>query len=430
MSVNPDPISRLSELRIAVIVPSSEAEVRARDAMFARRRARRGPLLAIAAASVVAAVAIVAAVAPWGGAETAAAAIDELTETAAAQTPAKIGPHDWIVTKYTTERTWSQNLTQEKLDAMSARAAAVMSAANSGGHLLRSDNTPASKSVQDLADRANERHLKRVRAGVKLSELPATHISARNTASYVMARTASGIGGGGGGNNVITYDSPEQKAAGKILQLAAIGGNRADPEDFGGSEIAQLPLRAVSNEFDVEKLSTDLTKARSELAKWKTPPGIDSAADSPGALFAKASGLVSSPYAMPEQRATVIRLVAALPGVKLEREARDAKGREGVGMEMAIRGGKMQLVFDTQSSQLFGMLVTIEDPAKFVGDSYAGSGKSRVKVVPPFDSATIAVSFDPWTISHGKPPCTPSFCMNPSPEQLDFWNHLPRRTSR
>lgn len=428
MSINPDPIARLDELRTAVTVPSSEAEARARDAMFARRRrARRGPVLAIAAASVVAAVAIVAAVAPWGGAETAAAAIDELAYTAAAQTPAKIGPHDWIVTKYTTERAWTQNLTQEKLDSMSARAAAVMSAANSDGHFLRS--TPVSSSAQNIADRANERRLKRVRAGVKLSDLPATHITARNTASYVNARTASGIGGGGGGNNVITYDSPEQKAAGNILQLAGIGGNRADPVDFGGAEIAQLPLLAVSNEFDVEKLSADLTKARSELAKWKTPPGIDSPAGSPSALFAKASGLVISPYATPEQRATVIRLVATLPGVKLEREARDAKGREGVGMEMAIRGGKMQLVFDTDSSQLLGMLVTIEDPAKFVGDSYAGSGKSRVKVVPPFDSATIAVSFDPWTISHGSPPCTPSFCMNPSPEQSDHLKHPARMPS-
>lgn len=413
MTSTADPIQVLRELRGEVAEPSFETQLIAREAMFAARTPGRGRLVAAVAICLLAIVGVIAVMSPWAHTQSAEAAVDDLAQTAAAQPTLKIGPRDWIITRYTTLRSWTQDLTQEKLDQLSARSAAVMEAANSSGHYMRANGSPISKSEQAKIDRANQRHADRVRAGVKLSDLPTTHVTAWVEAPYQEAHSASGIGGGGGGSNDVHYESADQKAAAAILQRAGIGGRNADPTDFGGSEIASLPARAVGNQNDVEGLSKDLGQMRAQLTKWPATGGLgeDIEAGSALDLFAKTSGVVSSPYATPEQRAAAIRLVASLPGVTIDQHAKDAKGRAGIGMSMDIPGGTMELIFDQSDSQLLGMLVKIADPKAFVGKSYAGSGKNRVDVIPPFDSATIAVSYQKPTVSRGGPPCTPTFCV-------------------
>lgn len=411
MNPTTDPILLLRELRSDVPPPTAAAESRARNAMLAPGRARRPGLVAVAAAALAAlAAVVVVAVSPWTHTQSAEAAVDQLVKTAAAQPTVKIGPHDWIITKYTVLRSWTQDLTQAKLDAITAN---LLAAANvpETSHVFHADGSPETKKERAATDRANQKRIARIRKGVKISELPTTHIEYTNEAPWVSARSASGGGGGGGGSNVIHYGSPEQKAAAKILKRAEIGGLASDPGDMGGSEVADLPLRGVSDEADVEKLSPDATTMRRQLAGWKGPLGLDEKAGSPRDLFIKSAGVVLSPYATPGQRAAAIRLTATLPGVQLAREAQDSKGRKGVGMSLPAPGGTMQLVFDTDSSQLLGVQTKVDDPVKFIGNSYVGFGKDRVRLIPRFDTATIGVSYEPVTVKRDGPPCSRSFCI-------------------
>lgn len=418
MTISNDPILQLRELRSEVAAPRSQAQLRAREAMFAKRS--RPPLRPIVAMAVctLTLVIVVAALMPWTRPQSAEAAVDALARTASEQKTFVLGPGDWITTRYTTNRSWTQDLTQEKLDRLSARAVAVSVAANGSGHLMRTGGGTLTAAELAKVDRLNERRLDRLRAGVKLDELPTTQITAWNTSSYASARNARGGGSGGGGNNVVEYESPEQKQAAAILQRAGIGGRAADPTDFGGFEIAELPNSAVSDQADVEMLATAPEKLRTQLAGWKQSglPRAEAPKGSPLDIFVKATGVVNSPYATPAQRAAAIRMISALPGTTIARDAADAKGRVGLGISMTIAGGAMQIVFDEDDSRLLGMQVRIDDPEAFVGDSYAGSGRDRVAVIPPFDSATIAVSYEPWMVTDGAPPCSRDLCVGGAAE--------------
>lgn len=408
-----DPIELLTQLRPeapeADPLVRADARDRLADASVRPTRHGRRRLVAAAALGAIAVVAIaVIAFSPWAHTQTAEAAVDDLVKTAATQPTVKIGPHDWIVTRYSTLRSWTQNLTQEKLDRMSANTADAAEAAS--GSSLHFGRSSVSKAEQAKIDRMNQRRIERIRAGVKISDLPATHITYTNEAPWTSARNAEGLGGGGGGNNEIRYGSPEEKAAGNILRRAGIGGIHSDPVDLGGFEISELPLRAVGDESDVEKLGDYPERMKAQLTKWKVPPGSDAKAGTPNDLFVKAAGVVVSPYATPHQRAAAIRLVAGLPGVELARSARDSKGREGVGMTLPIRGGRMQLVFDTDDARLLGMQTEVDDPKAFIGKAWAGSGHGRVRLLPMFDSATIGVSYEPIEVRDG-PPCSKNFCV-------------------
>lgn len=388
--------------------------------MYAKRPRPPVRTLVAVVVCVLALGVVVATSAPWSHPQSAAAAADALANTAAEQKTLTIGPDDWITTRFTTKRSWTQNLTQAKLDRLSVQAAAETAAANSSGHYERAGGEPISAAEQAQIDRINARRIARLRAGVRIGSLPTTKITAWNISSYESTRAANGYGGGGGGNNAVEYGSAAEKQAGKILQRAGIGGLHADPVDYGGSEIADLPTRTVSDEADVEKLAATPTKMRAELATWKQSGSRlgDAKQGSPLDIFLKATGVVGSPYASSAQRAAAIRLIAELPGVTLSTDARDARGRAGLGMAIKIEGGTMQIVFDRSDSRLLGMQVTITDPEAFVGDSYAGSGKDRVRVIPPFDSATIGVSYEPVSVSHDGPPCGPTMCMARPGESL------------
>lgn len=410
MSTTSDPILLLRDLRGEPRPPGSDTQRSARDAMFTKHRTTHRRSLIAAIACLLLAAGVVVMLAPWAHTQSAAAAVDELASTAAAQPTVKIGPRDWIVTNYTTVRSWTTDYTQEKLDLFSSNAVATSEAANGSGHFLRAGGGSISRAKQRAADRMNQRRIARVRAGVKIEQLPVTHVTARNESTYTSARDARGFGGGGGGNNTILYDTPEQKAAGKVLQRAGIGGLHADPVDMGGFEIADLPTRAVGDESEVERLSSDPSALRTQLADWKALPELDVSAGAPQDLFVKGAGVVLSPYATPARRAATIRMIAALPGVSIDQSASDPKGRAGVGMTLPMRGGTMQLVFDTDDSRLFGVQMKIDDPVEFVGEQYAGAGRDRVDVLPRFDSATIGVSYAPVEVKRDGPPCTPTFC--------------------
>lgn len=409
-----DPINLLRGFRADVALPSATSAAAAREAMLAGRPRRpKRPLIAVAA-SVLALVVVAATTIPWSSPQSAAAAVDALAQTARAQKAVVLKPDDWITTRYTTKRSWTQELTQEKLDRLTARAVAATAAANASGHYMGADGRPLPAAELAKISRANQRTLDRIRAGVRLADLPTTHVTAWNISSYTSSRNARGLGGGGGGgSNTVEYGSPEQKRSGLILQRARIGGRAADPTDFGGFEIADLPNQVIADEADVARLSAVPAAMRAELTSWKQAAALPGKVrrGSTLDLFTKGTGVVGSPYAAPAQRAAAIRMIAMLPGVTIEREAEDATGRDGLGMSIAIDGGEMQIVFDEGDSRLLGMQVKIDDPEGFVGDSYAGSGKHRVAVVPPFDSATLAVSYRAAEISRGGPPCTPESCL-------------------
>ncbi|MFT4050160.1 MAG: hypothetical protein QM648_10045 [Solirubrobacterales bacterium] len=428
MNTTTDPILLLRELRAAVAEPTREAELRARDAMFASRSGGRSRTRMVAAFAVclLALVPAVVVLSPWTHTQSAQAAVDQLAETAADQPTMKLGPRDWIVSHYTARYSWIQDLTQERLDTLTARALAVAEMPGNDGHYLRrnSDNKPISDAEADAINRKQQRRIDRIRDGVKLDELPATHIEAWNESPYTQVRSTTGIGGGGGGNNTIHYGSPQQAAAGKILQRAGIGGVNANPTDFGGMEISSLPAQAIGDESSVEGLSTEPDRMRDQLAKSGAIVGLSERpkAGSTLDIFGKTAGVVFSPYASPQQRAAAIRLAASLPGVEIDQHARDSAQREGIGMALAIPGGSMQFVFNEADSRLLGMVVQIDDVKTFVGDSYAiGKDHKKIPVLPPYDSATVAVSYDALTISRGAPPCKPTFCMTgPHPSKAEL----------
>lgn len=432
MNTATDPILQLRELDADQSPPDPQAQARARAAMFAARR--RPPVrqtVAVAAVAVTL-LAVVLTATLLDNQQSAQAAVGDLARTAAAQEPVLIGRGDWITTRYVTKRSWTQDLTQQKVDRLSARTAATMAAANASGHYMRANGKPLPAEELAKIARVNARRQATIRAGLKIDSLPTTHVVAWNTSAYTSTRDANGYGGGGGGNNSIDYQSPEQAQAGKILQRAGIGGRAADPVDFGGSEIADLPTRAVSDESDVASLSTSAVPMHDQLAAWKQSGGLpgDVKKGSPLDIFVKATGVVGSPSATPAQRAAAIQTIVALPGVSVDTAARDARGRTGLGMSIEIAGGTMQIAFDREDSRLLGMQVKITNPATFSGDSYAGSGKDRVRVIPPFDSATIAVSYDPVKITHGDPPCTPESCMAKPNETLESMQRRMKAAAR
>lgn len=402
-----DPIAELRGVREHVPAATAEMEARARRAMFAPPLPRRRRVTwATAGVFAVLALGIVVSTTPWAQTQSAAAAVDQLAEVAADQPPLMLGKNDWLITKYSTRTSWTQNFTQEKLDALSANAAAVMAAANGDGHYSRVDDAEQKK-----IDGMNARRLARVRAGVKIEDLPATHIDAWNEAPYESALNSNGVGGGGGGSNQVHYGSPEQKRASVILQRAGIGGLLANPTDQGAFEAAALPMSGAAHSKEIAGLSDDPVRMRAQLAGWKQRGAVDAEPGSALDAFAKAAGVVGSPYALPDQRAAAIRMIGSLPGVVVEQSARDAKGREGIGMALPIPGGTMQFVFDESSSRLLGTVIRVDDPTAFQGESYAGSGKDRVNVIPLYDSAEIRVSFEPTEVKRDGPPCTPQLCI-------------------
>lgn len=436
-----DPIELIAQLRQAEPPPLDSA---ARDALRQRalggsrpqrpprpaRHSRRAVRAAIAGALVLAlSVAVVFAVAsrPGGNSQEAmAAAVVRLADVAEHQRPlgAKLRKQ-WVVSFADTRTSWTQHLTQARLDQLTANATAIINLRNSG-HMGRAvyDKRLSKRELarqKRLQAQAQARADAPVLAGVKIDELPARDVTIVALSRNVAYRNWRGSGGAGGvapqemparmHGGRPQYGSPAQARAARILQRAGIGGANANPTMFGGYESALAPTFDAPQPQRVKSLSSDPARLRlqlTELEHRRVGPFTDT--ESPAQMiFAAAAAVVSSPYARPAVRAAAIRLIAGLPGVTAA-HASDERGRAGLGLSMAVDGGTRQMVFDQSDSRLLGINQSVTDPAGFLGHSYAGGGRHRVKLIAPFDSATIDVSFDPWIVTRGRPICRASFC--------------------
>jgi hypothetical protein len=103
-------------------------------------------------------------------------------------------------------------------------------------------------------------------------------------------------------------------------------------------------------------------------------------------------------------------VAAELPGVAIDSDAKDSRGRAGLGLTLGIRGGTQQVVFDQGDSRVLGMNIVITDPTKFQGRvTYAGAPRG-FRVMPRYDTGSIQVSYDPTIVTRGEPVCHASFC--------------------
>jgi hypothetical protein len=424
-----DPIEQLKAQRPEAPVVDPAARSAAREQMFGgggrgpRVRARRGAVIGGIAVALGCAIVFAVALRPGEGSNDAmAAAVARLANVAEHQRQIEAnGRRQWLVSYFQTRTNWTQEVTQAKLDALTANQVAMIKLRDAGylGHITYSKKLSPAEIRRDKRSLAKmqARSDAPVIAGVKISDLPATTIAVSATlhqAYYfdVLGRT----GGAGGGlpdhpeDGRPTYGSPAQKRAAKILEKAGIGGNRANPGFAMGMISAVEPASNQPKPAIVKSLSSDPESLRKQLVRLNLAGAQgDSDGAKPIALFKRAATVVSSPYTPPSVRAAAIRLIADLPGVTAA-PATDERGRAGLGLTKTVPGGERKLVFDQKDSRLLGQNIRITNPAIFEGRSYAGGGKHRIKVLPLYDAGEIAVSYDPFIVSSREPRCHAMFC--------------------
>jgi hypothetical protein len=425
-----DPVEQLKAQRPEAPPVDPVVSASARERMLAgsggrgpRVRARRGAVIGGIAVALGCALVLAVALRPGNGANDAmAAAVERLANVAEHQRQIEAnGRKQWLVSYFQTRSTWTQNLTQARLDELTANQVAMIKLRDAGymgrviysKKLSRAEVRRQKRSIAKLQARTDAP----VKAGVKISELPATTIVSSSMLHQAYYFDVLGRGGGAGGglpnqpeDNRPKYGSPAQARAASILQKAGIGGNRANPSFMMGMMSAVEPASNQPKPAIVKSLSSDPESLRKQLVRLNLTgtQGVSDGAK-PIALFKRAATVVSSPYTPPPVRAAAIRLIADLPGVTAS-PATDERGRPGLGLTKAVPGGTRQLVFDQNDARLLGMNIRITDPVKFEGRSYAGGGKHRVKVLPLYDAGVIAVSYDPFIVSSRKPECHSSFC--------------------
>lgn len=408
--ITSDPFELL--MAAAPAVPQEDSELRraARAGMFHEQRERtrpRGPSVRRTLVSGVAALATVAVVLAvivelLPHTDSAEATAGQLSAVALQQPMLRASDRQWVVVSYDQKATWTRHVTQQGLDALAAQRIEGLkrtAEGTTGEHTYNADGEIDQKNEALDRDRA-EQEIKRLRAGVNVDELPATTIVATQKTSVQGYFRGSGLGGGsvGGKQGEITYASPEQARAAKLLEAAGLGGTWASSKPLEGNELA---LHAAVSPFAksvTEKLSTDPSELRKQLAD---APARSNAIGEPAAgaeseLALKAAAVATSPFATPEQRSAAIRLIGSLDGVSVEQNATDDRRRPGVGFTLDTPSGSLTLIFDREDSALLGMSVQIDDAAAFVGSQKSAQ-------LPVFDSATISASFDPVSVSDTRP---------------------------
>jgi hypothetical protein len=270
------------------------------------------------------------------------------------------------------------------------------------------------KQKRDIA-RVQARADARVRAGVRIEDLPTRNLEATITTRQVAYRDRAGAGGAGGlrhgSDGRPKYGSKAQARAAAILQRAQIGGTHANPTMWGGFELSAGPTFDAPRPAIVKSLSSDQTELRRQLERLE-PTGLASPGTKPAEdteVFTAVAAIVGSPYAPPKVRAAAIRLAAGLPGVTAA-PATDERGRAGLGLTQPLPGGSKRLIFEETDARLLGVDVQISDPSKFGGPHWAGAGKSRIRIIPVLDSGSVSTSYDPWIVTRGTPLCRATFC--------------------
>jgi hypothetical protein len=66
-------------------------------------------------------------------------------------------------------------------------------------------------------------------------------------------------------------------------------------------------------------------------------------------------GLFQSDYLLPAQRAALYEFLATMPGLTLERHAKDVSGRPGIGVSWSFMGSTAVLIFDPSTYTLLGI---------------------------------------------------------------------------
>lgn len=440
--ITSDPFEML--LAAAPAVPAEETEMRraARSAMFTgsrrqrRRVDRRAFLVATAAGCglLIAGVGVHTASSP----ESASAAAGELSQIAARQPALDLeGQGPWVTASYTVRYQWTQTLTQEGIDRIVANKRKVQRS-NSGQYMCVSDlpsETMTSETAKKLRlgkggpskgfkpcsseklrriEELNRQEFERIQS-VPVDSLPTRTVTAVRTSPMHMYMNKAGEGGGGGvkGGNEIEYGSPDQAKTAKILEDHRIGGRYVDPADMGGFELGvALTDSRGRGEKSVEGLSATPEGLRKYFAA-EEPTSFAAGklkAGSSEDLFIKSARLTGSPFATPQQRAAALNLIGGLPGVALVPEAKDLKGREGIGFALDITGGNVEVIFDGDNSRLLGLSAEVTDPAEFSKNHWAGSGETRVKVEPKYDHAKIAVSYESFGVTDVEPRCAGGPC--------------------
>lgn len=423
-----DPIQLLQDARPDVPLLDPHARGRLRPDFSAqppppRRRAGRRPIVFAAALAMACAAVLALVLRPGDSSQDAmAAAVAKLANVAENQRRIDAnGRNQYVVSLYRSRMSWTQELTQAKLDAYTRNQVESIELREAGGmgRTVFSDKLSRAERIrqQRNAERAQARIDARVRRGVKLSELPAQTIVATAATRNWAFRNRNGAGAAGGmlspmEDGRTRYGSAAQARSAKILERAHIGGGFANLTSFGGFEAAASPTFDAAGPAVVKSLSSNPAELLDQLGRLEkdglAPPGRKP--DEDREIFSTIAAVVGSPYAEPAVRAAAIRLAAGMEGV-VAAPATDERGRAGLGLTKPIRGGSKQLIFDQSDSRLLGTEIRVTDPTKYGGPHWFGAGKGRVRVIPLFDSGTISVSYDPWIVTRGEPVCHSTFCM-------------------
>lgn len=414
-----DPIELLRELRADV--PESTADARAAARLKStgtgghsrgpQSRRRRRYVLGVGAAVTACLLLVVTIGLPGtSGDEADAAAVARLVDVAKNQRQLNAkGRNLYVLSRFNTRATWTLGITQARLDELTKNAVAIVDARNAHPpSSVPSKRRTASQRRRDerLVARLQKRSDDRVRAGVRASDLRVSAVTVTSTLPVVAWQNDRGVGASGGQRGgSTTYGSDAEKRAARILGRARIGGNGGGPMDFAGFEYAAQPLSFALKAAEVKSLSADPATLRRQLAqnpsrRAKMDDNFERGA--PLEVFRAAASVLASPYAAPGVRAAALKVAAETPGVSVNTEAKDSRGRAGLGLTIAIKGGSQTVILDSSDSRVLGMNLDITEPAKFQGRVTFTGG---LRIIPQYDSGSIAISYDRSIVTRGEPVC-------------------------
>lgn len=131
-----------------------------------------------------------------------------------------------------------------------------------------------------------------------------------------------------------------------------------------------VPEHLRSDYAAIKKLPVDAEGMRAHLYSAHEPNEKGVQADQ--SAFTRASDLLRETYVPAPQRKALYQALATIPGVSVAEGARDAAGREGIGVGLVTQAGtRDDLIFDRESFALLGERSEVVDAA--VAGAPAGS---------------------------------------------------------